>query len=166
MILKNILLASFRVLIIVTAFILPLISQAQFGNFEAALPGLEGKSIDTLAAEPKPILNYASIIINYTTAAIIAIGLISMIIGAFIYMTAGGDNENVKKGKKFIISALSGIVLALTAWLILNTINPQLGSNLKEPSISKLCGPDNKFKCPAGQRCEYQADTGYGYCRN
>ncbi len=160
---KNIFRTSLQLLALGILLLTPLFSQAQFGNFEATLPGLEGKSIDDLAAEPKPILSYASIIINYTTAAIIAIGLISMIVGAFIYITAGGDNENVKKGKKFIISALSGIVLALTAWLILNTINPQLASGLKEPIISKPCGPDNGFKCPAAQHCEFL--NGAGYCR-
>ena len=138
--------------------------QPRFGNFEAKLPGIENNSIDAFIDNPTPILTYASFIINFVTGGIIVIGLISMVAGAFFYMTAGGDKAGVEKGKKFIIASLSGIVLALTAWVILNTISTQFTSGLKEPTIRVSCRVANP-KCPAGQACVPIADGSKdGFC--
>ena len=134
---------------------LPLLAAAQrptFGNFEAPLPGIQDASIDKFVDNPTPILTYASFIINFVTGVIIVIGLISMVAGAFFYMTAGGDKAGVEKGKKFIIAALSGIVLALTSWVILNTISSQFTTGLKEPTLHSCSGLNRD--CPAGQICK------------
>lgn len=59
--------------------------------------------------------------------------LISLIIGGFMYMFS--DTVTTKdRAKSYIWGALSGLILALAAYLILYTINPNL-VELKLPSL-------------------------------
>ena len=41
--------------------------------------------------------------------------------GAFVIMTAGGSEEKVKTGKQTMTIAVTGVVIALSAWLIIGT---------------------------------------------
>ncbi|MCX6784529.1 MAG: hypothetical protein NTV81_01150 [Candidatus Komeilibacteria bacterium] len=56
-------------------------------------------------------------------AAIIATFMI--VLGGFMWLVSGGG-ENVKKGKEFIIGALSGLVLVLGSYVFLVILNPNL----------------------------------------
>lgn len=106
---------------------------ATFGNFEVPLPGLTG-TIDDVACNG--ILFYISVIFNYVIAIVVIIAVIGVVIGGFSYMTSGGSDDGVKKGKDLIKSSLLSIVLALGAFLILNTISTQFASDLQEPTIN------------------------------
>ncbi len=59
---------------------------------------------------------------------------IMIMIGGLIYLTAGGSGDRVSTAKSYIESALAGLVLALTSYLILQTVNPAL-LGLKFPKI-------------------------------
>ncbi len=59
--------------------------------------------------------------------------VVSIVIGGYIYMTAGGDADRVRTAKVWIGSAILGIILALLAWLILASIATNL---VKFPSPS------------------------------
>lgn len=102
------------------------LAQGTFGNFEAQLPGVRTKSIDVFVSGDRPLTRYVGFLVNIITAAIVAIGVISIVFAGFLYITDRGNSDNVSKAKSLILSALLGILLALTAWLILNTINPQI----------------------------------------
>lgn len=69
------------------------------------------------------ILNYFIVMI---TALVIMAALVSIVIGGYIYMTAGGSADRVRVAKTWIVSAILGIIIALSAWMILWTINPYL----------------------------------------
>jgi hypothetical protein len=83
--------------------------------------------------------------------------------GAFVYLTSAGNTSQVGKGKGIIKDALIGMVLLLSAWLILNTINPDL-VNLNFSSLSSGGGTNSgtggtgggntgtgtKGQCPSG----------------
>jgi hypothetical protein len=57
----------------------------------------------------------------------IVIGAILMIsFGGFIYMASAGNTSMLKKGKGMITDAIIGLAVALSIWLILNIINPDL----------------------------------------
>lgn len=59
---------------------------------------------------------------NILTAIIPLIGLISFImilVGGFKILTSGGDPKGLKGGQQIITSAVFGIVLAISSWLIL-----------------------------------------------
>ncbi len=129
---KNILTLLFALLLTVT----PTFALAQqFGNFEAPLSNIDQQSIDTFIEGENPLVKYVSVVVNLITALIVVIGLISIVIGGYIYMTARGDASQVANAKTWIGSALLGITLALTAWIILNTISPQFTSGLADPSL-------------------------------
>lgn len=57
-------------------------------------------------------------------AALLA--LIMLIFGGYRVMTAGGNAQQAGDGKSYITSSLIGLALLLGAYLLLNTINPDL----------------------------------------
>ena len=68
---------------------------------------------------------YLQSIINFGFAIIGILALFMLIIGAYQYLMAAGSG-NASDAKDTITSALLGLVLGLTAWIILKTINPDL----------------------------------------
>lgn len=98
------------------------------------IPGIvDGAPIDPntyLPADPTPgSSGLGSLIEEYVviiTAITVMAALVSIVIGGYIYMTAGGSADRVRLAKSFIGSALFGMALALMAWLILKSINPSL----------------------------------------
>lgn len=60
--------------------------------------------------------------------------------GAFVTMTAGGSEERVKEGRKILTDTIIGLVIMLTAWLILGTVVQVLtGSPSKLPWTQIQC---------------------------
>jgi hypothetical protein len=51
---------------------------------------------------------------------------IALLIAGFLYLTSVGDPEKMKNALDRIKSAFLGLILLLTSWLILHTINPEL----------------------------------------
>ena len=60
--------------------------------------------------------------------------------GAFVTMTAGASEERVKEGRKILTTAVVGLVIMLSAWLILGTV-----IQILTDSPSKL--PWTEIKC-------------------
>jgi hypothetical protein len=48
------------------------------------------------------------------------------IFGGYLVMSARGNGQQASQGKSYIYSSLIGLVLLLAAYLLLNTINPDL----------------------------------------
>ena len=60
------------------------------------------------------------------------LALLMMVIGGYTYMTAAGNAEKTSKGTEMIWSSVIGLALLFGAYLLLNTINPDLVNfNLK-----------------------------------
>jgi hypothetical protein len=105
---------------------------------------------------------YLKDIINFGFAIIGILALFMLIIGAYQYLMAAGSGK-ADDAKETISSALLGLVLGLTAWIILNTINPDLVSM---KGISQISGggaiqtgnPQNNSGQP------YTGATGNGSC--
>jgi hypothetical protein len=68
---------------------------------------------------------YLQSIINFGFAIVGILALFMLIIGAYQYLMAAGSG-NASDAKDTITSALLGLILGLTAWIILSTINPDL----------------------------------------
>jgi len=63
------------------------------------------------------------------TFAIIISGLIAfgaIIYGGMLYLTSTGDPTKISEGKDQAIAGILGLIIVLSSFLILNTINPQL----------------------------------------
>lgn len=65
--------------------------------------------------------------------------LFMFLIGAFMYMLSAANTSKMGSAKEIMQDALIGLVLALTSYLILYVINPDL-VNLKLPSVSMPAG--------------------------
>lgn len=128
-------------------------AKTDFGNLESPLlPSMEKNICQFInGSGGKPLIYYMSIVIDFVTALIVALGLIAIVVAGYFYMTAGGSSDRISTAKSLLASALLGIVLALAAFLILNTISPQFASNVKEPALHQIC-KDNK-DCPGGEFC-------------
>jgi hypothetical protein len=59
----------------------------------------------------------------------VPIAAIMFAYAGFELLTAGGDTSKMKKAKNIFINVLIGLVVAVAAWLIINTILSILGYN-------------------------------------
>ncbi|MDP3957821.1 MAG: hypothetical protein Q8Q10_04985 [bacterium] len=64
----------------------------------------------------------------YKTALIVIVlsALFMLSVGGFMYLTSAGNTSAMSTAKGVIFDSIIGLVIALTAWLLLNTINPDL----------------------------------------
>lgn len=71
------------------------------------------------------IAQYVTGLYRYLVAIGGVVAAVMMMIGGFLYLTAG-DSNRLARGKQFIVDALTGLVLILATYLLLNVINPDL----------------------------------------
>lgn len=77
-------------------------------------------------------------IIDYLLTIIVpSVAILMFVWAGFVIMTAGGSTTRFEKGKKIIIAALVGVVIALGVWLIIHGIYQLLGVSDKEVPIPK-----------------------------
>lgn len=80
------------------------------------------------------------------------IALAALIIGGILYLTSAGDPEKLTKARKQILAAFFGIIILLSSYLILRTINPDLVSfempKLEQIIFHPLDMPPSETKVP------------------
>lgn len=101
---------------------------------------------------------YINAFYQWILGAAALFAVIMIMVGAVQYMMSGGSSHGVGEARKRIFGALIGLVILLGAYLILNTVNPQL-LTLKLPAIPKVRGIETPS---AGNSCDAYADRGYG----
>lgn len=101
-------------------------------ELEVPIPGLE---TDTLPALP----DYIVAIFNFSLMIIGLIVFGALIYGGFRYLTSAGKPAAMADAKDQIFSALLGLIILFSSYLILTTINPELVI-LSEPD-KPLIGP-------------------------
>jgi uncharacterized membrane protein len=72
-----------------------------------------------------------TIISSIITTIMAILGVIAVLIflwGGFIWMTAAGDDDKVKKAKDMIISSIIGLAIIFTSWAIANFVIGSLSS--------------------------------------
>lgn len=70
----------------------------------------------------------AQLFVNLYTVGIAYVGgiaLVFMVIGGFVLLTSGGQQERVALGKKILTTTVVGIAIVMTAYLIINIIQTQ-----------------------------------------
>ncbi len=75
-------------------------------------------------------------IINWALGIAFGVAVIFLIVGGFRYITAGGNEESVEKGKSSVINALIGIVIIVLSYVIVNVV-----ANLVTGNNSSIGGP-------------------------
>ena len=78
-------------------------------------------------------------IINSLFTIAIPLAVLMIIYGGFRLMIAGGSEDNVKKGREIIKMAVIGLIIALTAWVIVNTVLHFLTGNPNFPWAQINC---------------------------
>ena len=86
--------------------------------------------------EVKDIAEYIPLIFNYSMGFVGILAAVVLMFGGVMWLTAGGNQGQVGEAKEWIKAALTGLILALLSFLILNTINPDL-IKMKMPTIEK-----------------------------
>lgn len=89
-----------------------------------ALPGF-GES-----REVTPFLfgDYVGAFFVYFVGVAGILAVVTMMWGGYHYIVAAGNPQKMRQGKEIITNALIGLVLALTSFLLLRTVNPSLVS--------------------------------------
>jgi len=97
------------------------------------------------------MLNIIDYFNNVYTLIISLTGLIafaSLIVGGFAFITSTGDPEKLAKARKQILAAFLGILILLSSFFILRSINPEL-VKLEMPSLSPI--PETPLGQPSSQ---------------
>lgn len=77
-----------------------------------------------LAEKPTELSSYVKAVFQFGIAVIGIVSMGAIMVGGYLYIfSSGGKNE---KAKQMITNALLGLGLALTSWIIVYTINPDL----------------------------------------
>jgi len=66
-------------------------------------------------------------ILNWSVGAGALVAFIFLIVAGFLYLTAGGNAEQAKKGLQGVLNAVIGLIIIMLAWVILNAIIGLLG---------------------------------------
>ncbi|HTK60461.1 MAG TPA: pilin [Candidatus Baltobacteraceae bacterium] len=83
------------------------------------------------------VAQYIGIIYNFLISIVGMVAAVMMVVGGFQYLTSAGDSGKIGAAKSRMADALIGLVLALGAYTILNTINPRL-LQLKLPNVTDV----------------------------
>ncbi|MBN1258529.1 hypothetical protein JXA05_02110 [Candidatus Peregrinibacteria bacterium] len=84
--------------------------------------GTDGKLVPAVPGGEKDLGGLTEKIIMYASRAVIAVSVLIMIWGGFLYATAAGDEMKTGKARKAIIGAIIGLVVGLLAPTIVNYI--------------------------------------------
>lgn len=66
-------------------------------------------------------------VVNYLFYLGVAIAPVLILLGAFYFLTSGGNPERVEKGKKIILYTLLGVTILYMSNILLNLIRTVLG---------------------------------------
>jgi hypothetical protein len=106
------------------------ISPLSITPVQAADSGLELNYPEILGNKPETIATglpeYVKYIYDFAIAFAGLIALGSLIWGGFIYFSSSGDPTKIKSAKEQMTAAFTGLLILLSSYLILATINPNL----------------------------------------
>jgi len=81
------------------------------------------------------LAKYIQAFYNYGLAAAGILAAIVLMAGGVLWLTSAGDSARVGQAKELIIGSVVGTAILFSAWIILNTVNPEL---LKFKSIETM----------------------------
>jgi hypothetical protein len=125
-------------------------------DLEIPIPTLN-KTI-TFDGSTKPIADYVKAIYTFGVGIVGIVAAVVLMIAGVMWITAGGNSSNVSEAKSMITAALTGLVLVLTSYLLLDQINPAL-VNLQPTTIANITlAPPT----PTSVNCDWTWGTGLG----
>ena len=98
---------------------------------------------------------YINSIYKYAIGTVGILAVVVMMFGGMLWLTAGGSQEKIGSAKSWIGASLTGLVLTLASYTILNTINPDL-VNFKPIQMAEVVKIDDNAKIIC---CDYNTGT-------
>ncbi len=85
------------------------------------------------------IWEYIASLYNYAVAVVGIIATVTMMFGGLLWLTSAGNATRISEAKAWITGSITGLVLMLASYTVLNQINPDLtnGSTLQITMIEK-----------------------------
>lgn len=126
--------ARFVALAVVFATLFCLLAPSGFAFAQSSILdnlGNAGKGMGTAAGDGAPTKDLTSIIGSIIRVILTLLGvllLVYIVYGGVLWMTAGGDVEDVKKAKAIIQQAIIGVAIILAAYAISEFIVSRLAS--------------------------------------
>ncbi len=90
--------------------------------------GATGANADEIVNNAYSFRDIAISVINFLLSVIGILGIIALVVGGVMYVTAYGSEERVEMAKKIIGSALIGILIAFGALILVKQIAALLGA--------------------------------------
>ena len=90
------------------------------------IPGSKFIAGQEVSINCSSIGEYIKAIYNFSIYAGSMVAVVVMMVGGYLWLTAAGNVTQVGQAKTYIGGALSGFVLLLLSWTLLQTINPKL----------------------------------------
>ena len=90
-----------------------------------------------------------STVIKILQWALGLLGLVAVIIimyGGFVWLTAAGNEEKIRKAKRILRDAVIGLVIIMLAWAIVTFIIGRLNDIINGPGVT-ICGPGDELGC-------------------
>ncbi|MFA5767047.1 MAG: hypothetical protein WC919_03935 [Candidatus Paceibacterota bacterium] len=81
----------------------------------------------TLIGGGEDLINLINRIGNWIFALVLAVAAVFLIVAGFLFVTAGGNPENVNKARGMLINALIGVAIALGARGLVAVVASVLG---------------------------------------
>jgi hypothetical protein len=96
------------------------------GLFVALIAGILRDAItgitEVAGADPFPLGNKIFNVIAYILSFVAVISVAAFVYGGYTYLTSGGNEERLQKGKRIIIYSVVGIVLIMMSATIVNVV--------------------------------------------
>jgi len=90
--------------------------------------GMTGVNADQIINQAYTFKDIAINVINFLLSIIGILGIIALVVGGIMYVTAYGNEDRVESGKKIITNALIGILIAFGALILVRQIAALLGA--------------------------------------
>ncbi len=121
----NILISAFVLLLVGFFAFSPLAFAAQKGAPDSGSIIWEGVTCNQQGEDPCDfcdMIKVVSNIVNFLTRLAYIVAAAVIVAGGVMIMVSGGNEKRFSKGKSLITNAVIGIVITLTAWIIVNTL--------------------------------------------
>lgn len=125
-------------------------------NPQIPIPGLTGRTNVATEVDGKMqsdlLARYIKAIYDYGLAVTGILATIVLMGAGVIWLTSGGNESKITQAKDLIAGSLTGMAILFSAWMILNTVNPEL---LKLRAITLTKVEAIYGCCAAGQQASF-----------
>ena len=112
-------------------------------TLQVGIPGTDFAGGAEITPDTETLGEFVRAIYNYSIGIVGILAAVVIMIAGVIWLTAGGNSNKVETAKTWMGGALAGLVLALTSYMLLYQINPNL-VNFEAPEIRKA-GMEGEF---------------------